>query len=200
MSVESKPVLRFYFDPVCPWAWRTSLWIREVAKVRALQVEWDFLSLQAVNAGKDSLKDTHFKSEGTFRTMALLRREYNPAQANELIDKLYIEIGQAYHDRHEDLSQAQVVKGAIERVGLDPALYDRAMQDPLTLEEVERSHRQAIELGSFGVPSLLLTGNAKTTFGPVISQVPTGEEAGEMWDRIEWLIGRPEFFELKRSR
>jgi 2-hydroxychromene-2-carboxylate isomerase len=26
----------FYFDVSCPWAWRTALWIREVAKVRPI--------------------------------------------------------------------------------------------------------------------------------------------------------------------
>ena len=74
--MDNQTSLRFYFDPVCPWAWRTSLWIREVAKVRPLSIEWDILSLQAVNKGKDSLKETHFKSEKGFRIMALLRRKY----------------------------------------------------------------------------------------------------------------------------
>src|SRR5690349_15015868 len=82
--------LRFYFDPVCPWAWRASLWIREVQKVRPVKVEWDILSLQAANKGQDSLKESHFKSEKGFRVMALLRRHYRPEEANQLIDRLYL--------------------------------------------------------------------------------------------------------------
>ncbi len=200
MSTESQTQLKFYFDPVCPWAWRTSLWIREVAKVRPLSVEWDFLSLQAVNSGKETLKDTHFRSEGIFRTMALVRRQYSPEEANKLIDKLYLEIGQACHDRKEDIGQPEPVKAALQSAGLDPALYEQAMQDPATLDDVQQAHSRSVELGSFGVPSLMLPENTKTTFGPVIDRVPTGEDAGQLWDHVAWMMGRPEFFELKRSR
>lgn len=200
MSNENPRQLKFYFDPVCPWAWRTSLWIREVTKVRPLSVEWDFLSLQAVNSGKETLKDTHFKSEGTFRTMALVRRQHNPAEANQLIDQLYLEIGQACHERKEDIGQPETVKAALSKAGLDPALYDQAMQDPSTLEDVQQAHSQSVQLGSFGVPALMLPENTKTTFGPVIDRVPTGEDAGELWDHVAGLMGRSEFFELKRSR
>ena len=38
----------FYFDPSCPWAWRTTLWIREVEKVRPIEVTWKFLSLAKI--------------------------------------------------------------------------------------------------------------------------------------------------------
>jgi hypothetical protein len=34
----------------------------------------------------------------------------------------------------------------------------------------------------------------------VITAVPTGEAAGEMWDRVSWLIDQPTFLELKRVR
>jgi hypothetical protein len=57
--------------------------------------------------------------------------------------------------------------------------------------------------GGFGVPTLVLQENGTSTkpaFGPVIDKVPTGEDAGELWDRVEWLMHRTEFFELKRSR
>jgi len=37
-------------------------------------------------------------------------------------------------------------------------------------------------------------------FGPVITSVPTGEDAGELWDHIAWLATRDDFFEYKRSR
>ena len=200
MTTETNSRLLFYFDPICPWAWRTSLWVREAAKVRPLTIEWDFLSLQAVNAGKESLKDSHYKSEPAFRTMALVRRQFEAERANDLIGKLYLEIGQAHHERKEDITQPEVLKAALQAVGLDPALYDQAIADPTTLDDVQKSHSGAIELGSFGVPSLKLPENPKTTFGPVIDRVPTGEDAGELWDHVSWIMGRSEFYELKRSR
>ena len=30
--------LTFFFDPLCPWAWRTSRWIREVQHQQGLAV------------------------------------------------------------------------------------------------------------------------------------------------------------------
>jgi predicted DsbA family dithiol-disulfide isomerase len=134
--MEQQTSLRFYFDPVCPWAWRTSLWIREAAKVRPLAVEWDILSLQAVNKGKDSLKDTHFKSEKGFRVMALLRRKYGATEANQLIDKLYLELGQATHDRKEDIGDDTIMLTALKNIGLDEAILTEAMEDGSTLDDV----------------------------------------------------------------
>jgi 2-hydroxychromene-2-carboxylate isomerase len=195
--------LRFYFDPACPWAWRASLWIREVQKVRPVKVEWDILSLQAANKGKESLKESHFKSEKGFRVMALLRRHYPPEEANQLIDRLYLALGQAGHERKEDIGQDEVMVAALQQAGIDPALLSAAMEDPTTLDEVERAHERAVEAGGFGVPTLQLTDDPqqlKATFGPVINQVPTGEDAGQLWERVVWLMQRPDFFELKRNR
>lgn len=201
--MEQQTSLRFYFDPVCPWAWRTSLWIREVAKVRPLDIEWDILSLQAVNKGKDSIKDSHFKSEKGFRVMALLRRKYGAAEANQLIDKLYLELGQATHDRKEDIGEDAIMLTALKNIGLDDAILNEAMEDSSTLDDVLQAHDKIVEQGGFGVPTLVLQNSGtltKPAFGPVIDRVPTGDDAGELWDRIEWMMQRTEFFELKRSR
>lgn len=204
-NLHQPTTVRFFFDPVCPWAWRTSLWIREVTKVRPVVVTWDFLSLQAVNHGKETLKETHFKSEQTFRTMALLRRRHDAQAANDAIDRLYLAVGEAAHTRKEDIGQADIVDTAIQTIGLDPALRAEAMEDSTTLADVLRSHEEAIALGGFGVPTLVLNSEAHTypekgTFGPVISAVPEGEDAGDLWDHVTALLRRPEFFELKRSR
>ncbi|MEM8533256.1 MAG: DsbA family protein [Chloroflexota bacterium] len=195
----------FYFDPVCPWAWRTSLWIREVMKVRPLQVTWQFFSLQAVNKGKETLKETHFRSAPGFRTMALLRRQYPANEANTYINQLYLALGQAAHDRKEDIGQNTIVEAALESLQLDPTLVTTALNDPTTLDEVIQSHEHIVGMGGFGVPTLVLidsTGKPlqKPGFGPVLDQVPHGEDAGQLWDRVVWLLQRPEFFELKRSR
>jgi hypothetical protein len=38
--------VRFYFDPVCPFAWLTSKWVRMVAAQRDYTVDWRFISLR----------------------------------------------------------------------------------------------------------------------------------------------------------
>lgn len=205
MSTTSSTAIDFYFDPVCPWAWRTSLWIREVMHVRPIQVTWQFFSLQAINKGKETLKETHFRSAPGFRTMALLRRQYTVHEANTYIDQLYLALGQAAHDRKEDIGQNTVVEAALESLQLDPTLVTAALDDPTTLDDVIQSHEHIVAMGGFGVPTLVLvdpTGNPlqKPGFGPVLDQVPQGEDAGQLWDRVVWLLQRPEFFELKRSR
>jgi predicted DsbA family dithiol-disulfide isomerase len=50
--------LHFYFDPVCPFAWMTSKWVRLVMAERDYTVDWRFISLRQVNAEVDY--DSHF--------------------------------------------------------------------------------------------------------------------------------------------
>jgi len=39
----------FYFDPMCPWAYQTSVWIREVRRLTGLEISWKFFSLEEIN-------------------------------------------------------------------------------------------------------------------------------------------------------
>ena len=75
-----------------------------------------------------------------------------------------------------------------------------AAAEPGMEERILAEHQEGIErLKAFGVPTLSINGQ-RGFFGPVITSVPTGEDAGELWDHIAWLAGREDFFEYKRSR
>jgi predicted DsbA family dithiol-disulfide isomerase len=66
--------IRFYFDPVCPFAWMTSKWVRMVAARRDYTVDWRFISLRLINAAIDY--DSHFPAgyeEGHASGLRLLR-------------------------------------------------------------------------------------------------------------------------------
>ena len=53
----SDPDICFYFDPVCPLAWMTSKWVRQVTAQRDYAVDWRFISLRMINASVDC--DSH---------------------------------------------------------------------------------------------------------------------------------------------
>src|SRR5712691_3962102 len=73
MANAQHQAVDFYFDPSCPWAWRTALWIREVEKVRPIQVTWKFLSLAKMNEAGDYARDSHTASHATFPLLARAR-------------------------------------------------------------------------------------------------------------------------------
>jgi 2-hydroxychromene-2-carboxylate isomerase len=188
--------VRFHFDPRCPWAWESSKWIREVEKVRDIRVEWAFFSLEEQNKPETNpLRNPDARGTVPLRTLALVRR----TEGNDVTGSLYETIGVRAHERHEELS-SDLVRAALEDVGLDSGLVDQALSDDVTIKEISEEHYAvASSVGCFGVPTIVLpTGEA--TFGPVITVAPEGEAAGELWDHFEWLTGQDYFYEMKRER
>jgi len=186
----------FYFDVSCPWAWRTALWIREVAKVRPIQITWKFLSLAKINEAGDYSRDSHTASHATFPLLSRARER----GGNEAVERLYLALGQARHERKESLADAAVIERALTEAGLDPAWRTEAAAEPGMEERILAEHQEGVErLKAFGVPTLSINGQ-RGFFGPVITSVPTGKDAGELWDHIAWLAAREDFFEYKRSR
>jgi 2-hydroxychromene-2-carboxylate isomerase len=188
--------IRFHFDPLCPWAWQSSKWIREVERVRDIDVEWRLFSLQLINEGReDPLADVHALGTPALRTLAIVRRE----GGNDGVGHAYEALGNRVHERGEQLSP-EVVAKSLADIGLDPSLVDRALEDDSTIAAVKAEHDAAVaQAGAFGVPTIVLS-SGRGIFGPVISSAPTEEEAGEMWDRVAWLTEKDYFFELKRER
>lgn len=189
--------INFHFDPACPLAWRTALWIREARKLRPLDVTWRFFSLETVNR-KEGVEPTYTNySWPALRTLALARRQ----GGNEAVERLYLTLGNAQHGRRERISELDVIRAAAQKAELDPAMVDEALANEATTQDVLDDHEEAVRrYHAFGVPTIALEGSSVGFYGPIIHTVPHGEEAGELWDYTLWALGQPNLFELKRDR
>jgi 2-hydroxychromene-2-carboxylate isomerase len=188
--------VRFHFDPLCPWAWQASKWIREVEKVRDVDIEWRLFSLELINEdGDDPLADAHARGGVALRTLVLVRRE----GGNDAVGRVYKALGTRVHEAPSQDLDHVVMRSALEDEGFDPSMLDRALTDNSTAEDVRTEHVAAVsEVGAFGVPTIVLDGGGM--FGPVIAKAPTGEAAGELWDPMGVPNPARWVFEPKRER
>ena len=194
----AEPV-RFHFDPLCPWCYQTSRWIRQLQRLGEVEVSWGLFSLEIVNAGsEESRAKGHSRGAPALRTAVAVRDK----EGDAALGRFYEQIGARIHERGEAAESHDVIRGALRDAELDTQLLETALDDDGTWEAVEREHTDLTErTRSFGVPTIVLdSGDGPAIFGPVISEVPTDEDAVELWRHVAWLTRYENFSELKRDR
>lgn len=193
--MSEKTRVDFWFDPVCPFAWATSRWVLEVHKVRPIEIVWNVMSLAVLNEGRDG---KHGKPEsdswGPVRVIIAAAQ----AHGDEVIGKLYSAMGELLH--HEKVSDyREAISRALETTGLPAGLAAYAKSTDVD-EALRASHEAGIRQVGQDVGTPIMAVNGTAFFGPVITRVPMGEEAGKLFDATVALADYPYFFELKRSR
>ena len=196
--MSEKTQVDFWFDPTCPFAWATSRWVLEVEKIRDIEVAWHVMSLSVLNDGREGLSDQYkefvAKGWGPVRVLIAAAQKHGDA----VLGDLYTAMGELLHyDKVEDYSE--VISRALAAAGLEPELADAATGTDFD-EALKASHDDGISrVGQdVGTPVIALNGTA--FFGPVITRIPVGEEAGKLFDAAVTLASFPYFFEIKRSR
>jgi 2-hydroxychromene-2-carboxylate isomerase len=187
----------FHFDIMCPWAYQSSLWMREVRDQLGLQVRWRFFSLEEINRAEG--KKHPWEREWSYgwsmmRIGAHLRR-----QDMDLLDRWYLVAGQALHEDGRKPHRPEVAEALLAEMGLDPAIVARAIEDPTTGDEVQAEHDAVLAKGGFGVPTLVFD-DGQALFGPVLVNPPTGAAAVRLWDHVTGWLEFPNVYELQRPK
>jgi hypothetical protein len=206
--------LEFFWDPVCPWAWITSRWVEEVVRETGdLHVDWRFIALRIVNEDRDygsrfprGYPEAHGLGLGLLRVAARVRAEHG----REHLGPLYTAFGTRLHVEREGLDTRSAegvatmlgeVPSMLEGLGLPPGLAaaasDEGWDDDVRADTAEALTRAGKEVGT---PVLTFRPpDGPSFFGPVISRIPRGPKAVELWDTVVRLAEWPGFAELKRA-
>lgn len=207
--MSNRDKVTFYFDVSCPFCWVTSRWIKEVEKVRDIEVEWKPMSLSVLNEGRDELPEEYKFMMQCNWTPARLFNAVFSQDGQEAVDKLYTALGTKIHnenriDRHAYVDEPahafdELIKEALAEVGLPEERLAQALTTEFD-ELMRENHAEAMkEVGNdVGTPVVKL--NDVAFFGPVLTRIPRGEEAGKIFDGSVAVASYPYFFEIKRSR
>jgi hypothetical protein len=178
----------------------------EVAAQRPLEIDWKFISLRFVNKDRDYDREfpegyvrQHTLGLRLLRVAAAVRQSAGP----EAMPDLYGAFGGIIHDdRNRDaIYDTPAIADVLERLGHKRELAEAAdgteFDDVIMAETTEALERCG---GFVGTPVISFAPpDGPSFFGPVLSQVPKGEQALALWDAAVTLGRYPHFSELKRS-
>lgn len=205
--------LEFFFDPICPFAWITSRWVNEVAVLKHYDVRWRFISLAVINEGKDygaEFPPGYPALHGLGRDLLRVCAAARVAHGEPAVAALYTAIGERLHPggvsaaiwRGEPVPDGLVVE-VLAASGLPESLADAADDDAWDSVLREESAIALRRTGrDVGTPILTFdpgTDRESSFFGPVISNIPRGDDAVRLWDAVRTLAATKGFAELKRS-
>ncbi|MGQ0823713.1 MAG: DsbA family oxidoreductase [Actinomycetota bacterium] len=191
--------IQFFFDPMCPYAYQTSKWIRTVRERVGLDITWRFFSLEEVNRveGKKHPWEREWSyGFGQMRVGALIRRE----RGNGELDRWYATVGPTFFEQgiktHVPAIHAEVIGAA----GFDATVVERAIADPTTTDDVRADHEfAAATYGAHGVPTIVFA-SEYATYGPVVVPAPEGDDAVALWELVKGMERFPHLYELRHPK
>jgi hypothetical protein len=190
--------ITMYFDPSCPFTWRTSRWVRDVADRRGEPVTWKFLSLAVLNEGREIPEQYRAGmawSVGALRVLAAADAKLGQSA----VDRLYSALGRRLH--YEAAERDNTTLAAALAEAELPAELVSAADDPSLDPVVRASHDEAqARVGTETGSPVTAYDDGPAFFGPVVSPVPEGADADRLLDAMRQLSTVSQFSELKRSR
>ncbi|MGH9172453.1 MAG: DsbA family oxidoreductase [Acidimicrobiales bacterium] len=191
----------FHFDIMCPYAYQTSIWMREVRDLAGVAVRWKFFSLEEIN--REEGKRHPWEREWSYGWSMMRIGAYLRRMDADLLDKWYLAAGTALHVDGRKPHRKEVAEAVVGELGLDPVIVSEALADPTTHDDVLREHEKVTSLGGFGVPTLIFGRDGaaeQAIFGPVLIDPPSGEAALRLWQCIVGWLEFPHLYEIRRPK
>jgi hypothetical protein len=186
----------YFFDPSCPYTWRTSRWLVSVPDVT---LHWRAFSLTILSGGEipEKVRAKRAAATRALRLVEALRADGRDAD----IGAFYTEIGTRTFEAGADLSDDIAVASA-DAAGVADA--KKIMDDESWDDAVRESHETALASAGpdIGSPVLWIEGAPRAVHGPVLAadRRPGPDEALAIWDAVVSLSRSGSFWELKRGR
>jgi predicted DsbA family dithiol-disulfide isomerase len=171
-----------YYDYLCPFVYRASLLLANVAAERPIDIQWRYFSLAQVNSKEegwtawDAPEAEKVRGRLAFKAAEAARRQdrFDPFHANLLA---------ARHQDRLDVDDAKVVEQVAEESGLALERFRRDLADPSILEALARDHRHAVAAhGVFGTPTFVFANGASAYIR--LADAPSGAGALQLFDSL----------------
>jgi 2-hydroxychromene-2-carboxylate isomerase len=196
-----------FVDPSCPWAWITSVWIREVAPQRDLDVSWRSFCLEirddygVAATIPDERRDAVIAAHALSHRMLRIIEAARAGVGEDAVAALFDAWGRRFFDRGTARDDT-LLSVCVSACGLDLELLAAADEDKWDAPIIEAMDA-AYEFGGYKTqtPTIVVRTDPPHGFkGPVMAPAPTGEAAVRLWDAIQVISAEPGFFEITRPR
>jgi len=201
--------VEYFFDPGCPFAWQTSVWMRRVAELRGVRIGWRFISLRFLNEDDDEQPGEMVEAQEVGLRFHRVCSAARDRFGNDAVGALYEAWGARYWyepatgellDRVAAAARRIDAADVIAAAGLPADLVgaaDDASLDAVIRAETDEAFRRTGD--GVGTPIITYLPGGSSLFGPVISEVPDDDRAVRMYEALRIFADFDGFSELKRT-
>ena len=186
-----------YYDYLCPFVYRASLLLANVAAERPTDVRWRYFSLTQVNSKEEGW--TAWAAPAAEKVRG--RLAFKAAEAARRQDRFapfHASLLTARHQDRLDIDDSKVVARVAEESGLELERFRRDLDDPSILDALALDHRHAVAThGVFGTPTFVFPNGASAYIR--LAEAPTGAGALQLFDSLLAIAAdEPGVLEIKR--
>jgi predicted DsbA family dithiol-disulfide isomerase len=186
-----------YYDYLCPFVYRASLLLANVAAERPTDVRWRYFSLTQVNSKEEGW--TAWAAPAAEKVRG--RLAFKAAEAARRQDRFapfHASLLAARHQDRLDIDDPKVVAQIAEESSLEVERFRRDLDDPAILDALALDHRHAVAAhGVFGTPTFVFPNGASAYIR--LAEAPTGADAVQLFDSLLAIAAdEPRVLEIKR--